>query len=193
MLRLLYINDCPEPFFDLFDRLALPANYEAIAEVATPHDLLDAIEQHHPDILLIRSAAPSPEMLHVLALLHASMPLPVLMFATSADPILIRSALQAGVNAYVVDDWCAEKLASVLTVALLRFDIEHDLRMRFVQLEAQLADRKIIDHAKGLLMEKRQMSEAQAFATLRNQAMNQGIKLGDVARQIVALEKLLGT
>jgi two-component system, response regulator / RNA-binding antiterminator len=189
MLRLLYINDCSEPLTDLF---TLPTVYETITEVATPRDLLNAVTQQQPDVLLARSGAPSSDLLSALALLHASAPMPVLIFATSVDPALIRSALQVGVNAYVVDDWRAEKLASVLSVALLRFDAEQHMQLRFQQVEAQLADRKIIDRAKGLLMEKRQMSELQAFTALRTQAMNQGIKLGEAARQVVALAELLG-
>jgi response regulator NasT len=85
-----------------------------------------------------------------------------------------------------------ERLAPVVEVALARFAEESRLRQRLMEVEQQLADRKVIDRAKGVLMTKRQMTEAIAYETLRTQAMKQGAKLADVARQIIAMADLLG-
>jgi len=66
------------------------------------------------------------------------------------------------------------------------------MRRRLDEVQQQLGDRKLIDQAKGLLMEKRGMSENEAYAALRQQAMKQGLKLADVARRIIAMADLLG-
>jgi response regulator NasT len=66
------------------------------------------------------------------------------------------------------------------------------MRRRLDEVQQQLGDRKLIDQAKGLLMEKRGMSESEAYAALRQQAMKQGLKLADVARRIIAMADLLG-
>ena len=69
---------------------------------------------------------------------------------------------------------------------------ETRLRERLAEVESELAERKLIDRAKGVLMDKRQMSEALAYETMRNQAMEQGMKIAEVARQIIAMADLLG-
>lgn len=66
------------------------------------------------------------------------------------------------------------------------------MRKRLDEVQQALQDRKQIDRAKGLLMEKRGLSEADAYAALRQQAMKQGVKLAEVARRIVAMAELLG-
>ena len=66
------------------------------------------------------------------------------------------------------------------------------VRQRLDALERKLDDRRDIDRAKGLLMDRRGMNEAQAYAALRQQAMKQGLKLADVARRILAMADLLG-
>jgi two-component system, response regulator / RNA-binding antiterminator len=119
-------------------------------------------------------------------------PRPVVMFTQDADQQLIRAAVGAGVTAYVVDGLAPAKLAPIIEAALARFAEESRLRQRLAEVEQKLSDRKLIDRAKGLLMDKRQMSEAAAYDTLRSQAMKQGAKLADIAKQIIAMADLLG-
>ena len=92
---------------------------------------------------------------------------------------------------YVVDGLAPGRLAPILAVALARFAEETRLRQRLADVEGELADRKLIDRAKGLLMDKRKMSEAQAYETLRTQSMKQGLRIAEVARQIIAMADLL--
>jgi response regulator NasT len=96
------------------------------------------------------------------------------------------------VSAYLVEGLAADRLAPILEVALARFAREVQLRRRLAEAETELADRKLIDKAKRLLMDRRKMSEQEAYATLRKRAMDQGMKLADVARQLVSMADLLG-
>lgn len=148
--------------------------------------------QQRPDVIIIDTESPSRDTLEQLAVMHAEAPRPVVMFSHDGDQQLIRAAVGAGVTAYVVDGLAPERLAPVVEVALARFAEESRLRQRLMEVEQQLADRKVIDRAKGVLMTKRQMTEAIAYETLRTQAMKQGAKLADVARQIIAMADLLG-
>jgi response regulator NasT len=150
------------------------------------------VAQQRPDVIIIDTESPSRDTLEQLAVMHAEAPRPVVMFSHDGDQQLIRAAVGAGVTAYVVDGLAPERLAPVVEVALARFAEESRLRQRLMEVEQQLADRKVIDRAKGVLMTKRQMTEAIAYETLRTQAMKQGAKLADVARQIIAMADLLG-
>jgi response regulator NasT len=112
------------------------------------------------------------------------------MFCSDTNQQLIRAAVGAGVTAYLVEGLEAERLAPILEVALARFAEEEKLRQRLAQVESELADRKVIDRAKRLLMDRRKMSEQDAYATLRRRAMDQGMKVVEVARQLVLVPDL---
>lgn len=191
MLRILLVNDTDKPIAEMRQALA-QQGYEVLSAVATPQALLKVVEGERPDVVIIDTESPSRDTLEQLAVMNSAAPRPVVMFTHDADQQLIRAAVGAGVTAYVVDGLSAERLSPVIEVALARFAEETRLRSRLADVEQQLADRKLIDRAKGVLMDKRGMSEAQAYETLRSQAMKQGSRLADIARQIIAMADLLG-
>lgn len=161
-------------------------------DVASVGALLHAVQSQQPDVVVIDVDSPSRDTLEQLSMLHAHAPRPVVMFSGDGDDALIHAAVGAGVTAYVVDGLAPARLAPIVQVALARFAQESSMRKRLDDVQQALQDRKQIDRAKGLLMEKRGLSEADAYAALRQQAMKQGVKLAEVARRIVAMAELLG-
>lgn len=189
-LSILLVNDTDKHLGTL--RPALEAlGYEVIAEVSSVRALLHAVETRMPDVVIIDTESPSRDTLEQLSVMHASAPRPVVMFSDEADQAVIRSAVASGVTAYIVDGLTPSRLAPILEVAKARFEEERQLRERLASAEQQLADRKVIEKAKGILMQKRQLSEPEAYELMRKQAMKQGVKLGEVARQLVAMADLL--
>ncbi|HEX7642483.1 MAG TPA: ANTAR domain-containing protein [Burkholderiaceae bacterium] len=191
MPRVLLVNDTDKPIAELCQALTA-LGYEVLPLVATSRELTEAIKREKPDIVIVDTESPSRDTLEQLALMHASAPRPVVMFSHDSDQQLIRAAVGAGVTTYVVDGLAPERLAPILEVALARFAEESRLRQRLAEVEQELANRKLIDRAKGLLMEKRGMSEAQAYEAMRSQAMKQSVKIAEVARRIIAMSDLLG-
>lgn len=191
MLRVLLVNDTEKPIGELRQAL-LAIGYRVLDEVVAAGALLKAVESQHPDVVIIDVDSPSRDILEQLAVMHRQAPRPVVMFSTDGDDQLIRSVVGAGVAAYVVDGLAPARLAPIIQVALARFEQQAHLRRKLDDVQQQLVDRKLIDRAKGMLMEKRGMSEAEAYAALRQQAMKQGLKLADVARQVIPLADLLG-
>jgi two-component system, response regulator / RNA-binding antiterminator len=191
MLRVLLVTDTDKPIGDLRQALA-GLGYDMLAEVATPAALPRIVEEQRPDVVIIDTESPSRDTLEHLAVMNETAPRPVLMFSNDADQELIHAAVGAGVSAYLVEGLAAERLAPILEVALARFAREVQLRKRLAAAENELADRKLIDRAKRLLMDRRHMSEPQAYAALRKRAMDQGMKLAEVARQLVSMADLLG-
>lgn len=191
MLRVLLVNDTEKPIGEL--RAALQAaGYEVLEEVAAADALLKAVESQQPDAVIIDVDSPSRDTLEQLAVMHRHAPRPVVMFSADGDDRLIRDVVAAGVTAYVVDGLTPARMAPILQVALARFEQQADIRRQLGEVQQQLADRKLIDRAKGLLVEKRGMSEAEAYASMRQLAMRQNQKLVDIARQIIAMADLLG-
>ena len=185
MLRVLLVTDTDKPIGDLRDALAR-LGYDMLADTATPDALHRVVASERPDVIIIDTESPSRDTLEQLAVMNATAPRPVLMFSPDASHQLIRDAVSAGVTAYLVEGLATERLAPILEVALARFAQESQLRERLAQAENELAERKMIDRAKRLLMDRQKMTENAAYATLRKRAMNQGVKLAEIARQIVA-------
>ncbi|KVD03417.1 histidine kinase [Burkholderia ubonensis] len=186
-LRVLLVTDTQKPIGDLRDALAR-LGYEMLNEVATPARLPAAVEAQRPDVVIIDTESPSRDTLEQLAVMNATAPRPVLMFSHDANQTLIRAAVGAGVSAYLVEGLSAERLAPILEVALARFSHDEALRQRLADVERELADRKLIDRAKRLLMDRRHLSEHNAYAMLRKRAMDQGIRIVDAARQVLAAD-----
>ncbi|GAB7539987.1 ANTAR domain-containing response regulator [Burkholderia sp. 22PA0099] len=187
-LRVLLVTDTDKPIGELRDTLAR-LHYEMLDEVATPARLPAVVEKERPDVVIIDTESPSRDTLEQLAVMHARAPRPVLMFSPDSDQQLIRAAVGAGVSAYLVEGLSAERLAPIIEVALARFSHDEALRRRLAEVENELADRKLIDRAKRLLMETRRLSEHDAYATLRRSAMDQGIKIVEAARQLLVASR----
>jgi len=190
MLRVLLVNDTSKPIATLREAL-LALGYEVLPVAASARALHEAITQQRPDVVVIDTESPSRDTLEQLSVVHHSAPHPVVMFSHDADQQLIRAAIGAGVTTYVVDGFAPARLTSILDVALARFAEEEKLRSRLETVERELADRKLIDRAKGILMDKKQMSESAAYEALRTQAMKQGVKIAEIARQLIAVADML--
>jgi two-component system, response regulator / RNA-binding antiterminator len=186
MLRILLVNDqacCEIP------PSLLGSAYELLPPLYTASALWPAFQQDSPDLILINTTIPSKILLDQLHAIKRAVP--VLMFAKGQNQAQIRASLQAGVS-HFIEGFAAETLLAAVITSQVQFEQSQVLQQRISLLEQQLADRKIIDQAKGLLMDKRHLSEGEAYETLRRQAMKQGMKLGDVARQVLAMADLLG-
>jgi len=191
MPRILLINDTAKPIAEL--RAALvAAGHEVLDGIEGSTALLRAVETHRPDVVILDVDSPSRDTLEQLAMLHRHAPRPVVMFSANDDEQLIRAAVGAGVAAYVVDGLAPSRLRPIIQLALARFEQDAKLRQQLEGVQQQLHDRKAIDQAKGLLMEKRGMSEREAYAALRQQAMRQNLKLAELARRILSMTDLLG-
>jgi two-component system, response regulator / RNA-binding antiterminator len=104
----------------------------------------------------------------------------------------MREALGAGVSAYVVKGANRERVRAVIDVAVERFAAEEALRAELASTKSELADRKLIDRAKRLLVERKSLTEPEAHRWLQDLAMKKGIRLRDAAERVIDLESLLG-
>ena len=100
--------------------------------------------------------------------------------------------MAAGVCAYIVAGLAPARIWPILDVAMARFEHEQGLRRELAEARNELKDRKVIDRAKGLLMQHRGLSEQAAYEKLRKAAMDKGLRLGDVAQRMFDVADLLG-
>jgi response regulator NasT len=124
---------------------------------------------------------------------------PIVMFTNDSDTSHVKDAVAAGVTAYIVAGLSSERIRPILDVAMARFQHEQALRDELTtalaerdELSAAMKDRRVIDRAKTLLMDKQGLSEEAAYARLRKTAMDKNLKLVDVAQRILDVADLLG-
>lgn len=190
MLRVLVIDESESRAGEICAGLAL-SGHQVAALLPSCLDLAARIEQIRPDIILIQTEAPSRDTLEHLALAHETLPRPVVMFAGRSDARLIRKALKAGVSAYIVDGLTAARLDPIMEVAIARFEEYETLRRELHTATKKLADRVVVDRAKGILMKARGLDEDAAYKALRKLAMDRGKPLAAVAGEVVEMATLL--
>ncbi len=174
-------------------RAALVASgCEVISLLASPLEIYDAVKTTSPDVIIIDTESPSRDSLENLAFVSRDRPHPIVMFSGDRSSETIRSAIRAGVSAYVVDGMSEERLQPILQVAVERFAAEQSLKRELADARTQLADRKNVERAKGILMKQRQLSEEEAFQMLRKFAMDKGIRMAEAAGRVIDMSSLLG-
>jgi response regulator NasT len=184
-MRVLVID--PDPA-----RSALVAEGLADAEVrqAAAFDEWDAAA-FAPDVIVIACDSPDRDTLESLREATEANPRPVVMFVDRSEPGLADEAVRAGVAAYVVDGLAPGRVRPVLDVAMTRFQLMQQLRGDLAKAKADLASRKTVDRAKGLLMKERGLDEEAAYRLLRKLAMDTGRPIGAVAQDLIAYADLL--
>ncbi|HEX9465834.1 MAG TPA: ANTAR domain-containing protein [Alphaproteobacteria bacterium] len=163
-----------------------------IVAVASPDDdLLRAVRDAAPDVIIIDLDSPSRDTLESLRAVTRDQPRPIVMFVDNSDDHMIEAAIRAGVSAYVIDGLQAKRVKPVLDVAIARFKEYQALRGELEKTKNSLNERKAIERAKGILMDQRQMTEDEAYRTLRKLAMDQNKRLVDVAQALLTYAQVL--
>ena len=168
------------------------AGHEVVASLSSPLELLRSVEKLRPDVIVIDTESPTRDVLEHLVSVTESSPRPIVMFASDSGGEAIREAVRAGVSAYVVDGLDAGRVNSIVEVACARFDELQRLKDELADANLKLSERKVVERAKGLLMQSRGISEDQAYHALRKLAMSKKQRLGDVAQQLIDSAELLG-
>jgi len=189
-LRVLVIDDGAHRADLLRDELARQG-HEVVGVIEQATLIHDCVLRLQPDVVIVDAESPTRDTLENLATLNAKMPRPVVVFAEDDDRGTMRRAIQAGVSAYVVAGLQTQRLAPVLHVAIARFEQDLALRAELSQAQAQLASRKLVDKAKGILMREQGLDEDQAYQRLRKLAMDRGEAIGQVARRVIDAHELL--
>jgi response regulator NasT len=138
------------------------------------------------DIIVCGLEDPSRDALDSMRTLHREEPRPVILFAEQSTPKQIEAALEAGVTAYVVEEMAPERMRPVIEVAIRQFRAYQALRDQVAKAQIHLEERKLIERAKGLIMQAHGLTEEEAHRFLRRAAMDRGQRLVDAAEQILA-------
>lgn len=165
---------------------------------STDSPWFDAVKKNNPGIIVISVSSPDEQLLQQLNSFKKQVICPVVVLANEADMEITEKVILAGADSCITGDVSAERLKSLLQINLARFKVTRgqlkeidELNKNIESLEARLNDRKDIERAKGLLMTSYSMNENDAYNALRSMAMDTGNKLGEVARNLISMSKVL--
>lgn len=118
-------------------------------------------------------------------------PVPIIMLTAYTDENLIKEADEIGVAAYLIKPVTEASLKPALQLAASRFHQIQELKEEVGSLKEALETRKLVERAKGIIMEKQNLSEEEAFRLLQKQSSRRNMKMGELSRMIVEASDFL--
>lgn len=167
------------------------AGYRDLVVVRDMQNLLRRIVDEEPDVILIDLENPNRDVLEQMFQVSRVVRKPVAMFVDKSDRGSIEAAIDAGVGAYVVDGLRKERVQAIVETTISRFKAFDKLRTELQETRQQLADRKVVDRAKGIIMRQRSVSEEEAYELLRRTAMDANLRIAQVAQSVITAAELL--
>jgi response regulator NasT len=153
-------------------------------------ELSSRIKAIRPEFLIIDLETPKRKALEEVLGILKEIRLPTAIFVDTSDQEMIRLAVESGVAAYIVDGLKKERIGPIVDMAIFRFNSFSRLLEELEESKIALADRKIIERAKGILMKRNHLSEEEAYVTLRKCAMDENKRIIDIAHRILTAEKI---
>jgi len=177
----------------------LESGFNLIATLPADVFLTERIAQLQPDLIIVDAESEARDALEHVVMATRDARRPIVMFTNDHDTNTAREAVAAGVSAYIVAGLQADRIRPILDVALARFEQDQALRLELAntrselnELSAAVQDRKVIDRAKTMLMQRQQLSEDAAYRKLRKTAMDKNLKIVEVAQRMLDVADLLG-
>lgn len=186
-LRILLIDKDPERASQVCAALR-HEGHEVIRQRPDATGLTAAVARDQPDMVIIDMDSPDRDTLENMSTLNTHAPRPIIFFADQpGDRATIHAAVKAGVSAYVVDGIHPERVRSIIDSAVAQFESFQALRTELEQTRSALEDRKIIERAKGLIMQHESCDEETAYRMLRSSAMEHSERLAVMAERVITL------
>jgi two-component system, response regulator / RNA-binding antiterminator len=148
------------------------------------------IEAQAPDVIVMDLGNPERDFLEHMFRLSKSLRKPIAMFVDQSSDEAMLNAVEAGVSAYVVDGLKRERVKPILDLAIARFRAFEKLRDERDEAVRALDERKLVERAKGILIQQQNLSEAESFEMMRNAAMAQGRTLAEIAKAVITAAQL---
>jgi response regulator NasT len=164
--------------------------YEVVGAAADGEAAVNLTRELRPDVVLMDIKMPKMDGIEAAETLTREKLAPVLLFTAYSDDELIERARAAGVVHFVTKPWREKDLKPAIEIALSRFGEFRAMENKVKDLEEALATRKVVEKAKGVLMEKYKLSENEAFKRIQRLSMNNRKSMREVAEAILLAEEL---
>ncbi|MES2584088.1 MAG: type IV pili methyl-accepting chemotaxis transducer N-terminal domain-containing protein [Pseudomonadota bacterium] len=161
------------------------AGFEVLATVQDRAKLMQEVVRHAPDVLICDAPAPDEALFKATAAIAEMAPCAVIVFTADADVGHMDRALASGVHGYEVNGYAAPRLRALVHLAQARFRQAQAHAQALADISTRFEERKLVERAKGILMQTQQLSDDDAFHILRTASMHTNQRLGQVSQHIV--------
>lgn len=165
--------------------------HEVVATASNGREAVELARDKQPDIVFLDIRMPEmtgPQAAHAIA---SDRPVPIVILSAYSDDRTVTEATRAPIFHYLVKPVDPHDIAPAMAVARARFQEWRDARSKSDQLESRLEERKLVERAKGLLMETRGLSEREAYRFLQKTSQDKNTPMVDLARKILLAAPLL--
>lgn len=162
-----------------------------VGEATTGREAVQLATETRPDLAILDIKMPDGDGIEAARAMTSARPIPIILLTAYADPPLVERAAAAGVFAYLVKPAGEEDLLPTILTARARFGEFRELRKEVTTLSEALEARKVIERAKGILMDRLRISEAEAFRRMQIQSQRENRQLVEIAKAIIATHPML--
>lgn len=167
--------------------------HQVVAEARNGAEAIQIARDTAPDLILMDIKMPEMDGITASRAIMEDRPVPIILLTSYSDPELISEADEAGVQAYLVKPVDEAEMRPTIQIAMSRFRQLQQLSEEVEGLKQALAERKLIERAKGILMKRLNLSEEDAYIRLRQQARSRRVKMAEIAQSIIQAAELLET
>ncbi len=160
--------------------------YQVVGDCGRGDEAVELVKNQKPDVVILDIKMPVMTGLEAAKLIADTKICPIVMLTAFSQREIIEQARDAGALAYLVKPFQKSDLVPAIELAIARFAEMRALTGEVAALGAQLEVRKLVDRAKGILIDKHSMSENDAFAFIQKLAMSERTKMGEIAERIIA-------
>lgn len=164
--------------------------FEVAGEGVSGSEAIRLAQELEPDVLFLAVGLPEMDGVSAAAQILEAHPLPIIVLSSHLNPELIQRAKEAGVMDYMVKPLREEELLPTIELAVSHFEEFMALRKENEDLKRTLEGRKLIERAKGILMERERIPEHQAFARIQKTSMNTRRPMTEIAQAILLTEEV---
>ncbi len=186
-LKVLLVDD-NQPRADAVERQLLAGGLSEVLRLALGQRLADAVEDLSPDVVIVDMARPDRDSLDGIREVNRLRPRPIVMFVDQDDPSFMEEAIEAGVSSYNLVGSAIPDVKPIVQTALAIFRRYQKVADDLSRAESQLQERVIIQKAKAILIQSQRIAEPQAHKWLRQNAMNSGKRMVEIAQDVIATE-----
>ena len=162
--------------------------YEVVGDCGRGDEAVALVKEKNPDVAILDIKMPVMTGLEAAKLIAATRICPVVMLTAFSQREIIEQARDAGALAYLVKPFQKSDLVPAIELAIARFAEMQALTGEVAALGAQLEIRKLVDRAKGILLDKYAMNENDAFTYIQKLAMTERVKMGEISQRIISGE-----
>ncbi|MCA9014811.1 MAG: response regulator [Planctomycetaceae bacterium] len=186
-LRIAIAEDEDELLVDLEETLH-EFGHQVVAKAKNGRELVQLCRETKPDLVVTDIKMPDMDGLEAARQIRNENPLPIIILSAYHDSELVKRSLKENVLAFLVKPLSEQSLKTSITLAIHRFKEFQVLQHQATNLQQALEDRKIIERAKGILMNRAELCEQDAFRRLQFLSSQKNLKLVEIARSIVEAE-----